>query len=452
MMFQFLLASVAAASHAGTMPVQEIGKFTASDSAAGDSLGWSVGVDNGVLIAGAYLEDDNGFSNDGAAYLFSSGPNEYDKLRSDDLAPSDWFGYSVAVDGGLAIIGSRFDNNIAPDAGSAYIYDTATGAQLRKLIASDAGQGDSAGFAVAISGNLAVIGAPYESELGERAGAAYIFDVTTGAQLHKLLPSDGAADDNFGSAVDIDGTMVIVGSPENAELGEEAGAAYVFDATTGQQITKLLAERGARFDLFGHSVAIDGNTAGVGAIYDDDRGNNSGSAYLFNATTGAQLHQINGSDEDNDDQFGYSIAMDNGMTVVGAVLRSAGSDVGGGAYLFDTASGQELTIIEPSDLSLNDGFGRSVAIQDNIIAVGASGKFTAGPSSGAAYLFRITQPCAADVNGDGEASPADFTAWLGCFNDPNSAPYCDNADVNNSGSIEPADFTAWLAAFNAGCG
>jgi len=59
--------------------------------------------------------------------------------------------------------------------------------------------------------------------------------------------------------------------------------------------------------------------------------------------------------------------------------------------------------------------------------------------------------CPADVNGDGMATPADFTAWLGCFNDPNSAPYCDNADVNNSGSIEPADFTSWLASFNAGC-
>ena len=59
--------------------------------------------------------------------------------------------------------------------------------------------------------------------------------------------------------------------------------------------------------------------------------------------------------------------------------------------------------------------------------------------------------CAADVNADGVASPADFTAWLGCFNDPASAPFCGNADVNASGTIDPADFTAWLAAFNAGC-
>ena len=60
-------------------------------------------------------------------------------------------------------------------------------------------------------------------------------------------------------------------------------------------------------------------------------------------------------------------------------------------------------------------------------------------------------PCPADVNKDGVASPADFTAWLSCFMNPASAPFCANADLDSSGSIDPADFTAWLAAFNTGC-
>ena len=65
--------------------------------------------------------------------------------------------------------------------------------------------------------------------------------------------------------------------------------------------------------------------------------------------------------------------------------------------------------------------------------------------------WTVVEDCPADVNGDGTASPADFTAWLGCFSDPGSAPFCDRADVNGSGAVDPADFTAWLAAFNAGC-
>ena len=71
--------------------------------------------------------------------------------------------------------------------------------------------------------------------------------------------------------------------------------------------------------------------------------------------------------------------------------------------------------------------------------------------SGMFIAYADPADCPADVNDDGSASPADFTAWLGCFNDPGSAPFCDRADVNASGTIDPADFTAWLAAFNAGC-
>ena len=69
----------------------------------------------------------------------------------------------------------------------------------------------------------------------------------------------------------------------------------------------------------------------------------------------------------------------------------------------------------------------------------------------ATLTVNATGDCPADVNGDGNADPADFTAWLGCFNNPASAPFCDRADVNNSGAIDPSDFTAWLAAFQAGC-
>jgi len=93
----------------------------------------------------------------------------------------------------------------------------------------------------------------------------------------------------------------------------------------------------------------------------------------------------------------------------------------------------------------DDGSGASLYAGGNFIEIGGA------PASRIAR-YACEQHCPADVNGDGAASPADFTAWLACFNNPASAPFCDNADVNNSGSIEPADFTAWLAAFSAGCG
>ncbi len=102
-----------------------------------------------------------------------------------------------------------------------------------------------------------------------------------GDQLAKLLPDDGAADDEFGRSVAISGTSAIVGAYLDDDDGTDSGSAYLFDTTTGQQIAKLLADDGAAEDRFGISVAISGATAIVGANRDDDNGNASGSAYLF---------------------------------------------------------------------------------------------------------------------------------------------------------------------------
>ena len=106
-----------------------------------------------------------------------------------------------------------------------------------------------------------------------------------GDQLAKLLPDDGDADDRFGTSVAISGTTAIVGAPGDDDDGTRSGSAYLFDTTTGRQIAKLLANNGAAHDLFGISVAISGATVIVGAERDDDNGNNSGSAYLFDASS-----------------------------------------------------------------------------------------------------------------------------------------------------------------------
>ena len=92
----------------------------------------------------------------------------------------------------------------------------------------------------------------------------------------------------------------------------------------------------------------------------------------------------------------------------------------------------------------DDGSGPALYAGGNFAEIG-------GVMASRVARFSCSTPCPADVNDDGTASPADFTAWLGCFSNPTSAPFCDRADVNMSGAVDPADFTAWLAAFSAGC-
>jgi len=104
-----------------------------------------------------------------------------------------------------------------------------------------------------------------------------------GDQLFKLLPNDGAAADYFGWSVAISGTTAIVAAPGDDDNGRNSGSAYFFDITSGKQLFKLLPNDGAESKAFGYSVAISGDTAIVGAKNDDDNGNFSGSAYLFDA-------------------------------------------------------------------------------------------------------------------------------------------------------------------------
>ena len=102
----------------------------------------------------------------------------------------------------------------------------------------------------------------------------------------KILASDGGADNEFGYFIAIDQGIIAVGAPSDDDNGINSGSAYLFDASTGAEIAKLLPSDGAAGDEFGFSIAIDGGIVAVGALRDDHNGNTSGSAYLFDASTG----------------------------------------------------------------------------------------------------------------------------------------------------------------------
>ena len=203
------------------------------------------------------------------------------KILASDAAASDLFGSSVAISGNYAIVGAYNNDDGGNNSGSAYIFNVSTGTELHKLVASDAAANDYFGYSVAISGNYAIVGAYGNDDGGTDSGSAYIFNVSTGTQLQKLLASDAAASDNFGYSVAISGNYAIVGAQYNDDGGANSGSAYIFNVSTGTQLQKLLASDAAAVDNFGYSVAISGNYAIVGAPYNDDGGNDSGSAYIF---------------------------------------------------------------------------------------------------------------------------------------------------------------------------
>ena len=198
----------------------------------------------------------------------------------DGEATGNYSGWSVSLngDGTIVAIGAPYNGSSAGHVRVYQFIDTFTAtSQTHKIVASDAASADYFGIKVGISGNYAIVGASYDDDTATDSGSAYIYNVTTGAQVHKLTASDAAAGDAFGSALAIDGNYAIVGAYGNDDVPNDSGSAYIFNVITGAELHKLTASDAAADDYFGRSVAISGNYAIVGANLYDDGGSGSGS-------------------------------------------------------------------------------------------------------------------------------------------------------------------------------
>jgi hypothetical protein len=218
-------------------------------------------------------------------------PVEVAKLLADDGLSRDTFGLAVALDGDTTVIGAPNDDDpaIGGSSGSAYIFvkNGMEWVQQAKLVAEVGGTGDQFGNSVALSGNTVVIGSANNDDLGNNSGSAYVFvrSGTSWAQQQKLLPDDGAAFDFFGNAVAVDGDMAVIGASDDDDLGTTSGSAYVFvrNDTIWAQSTKLLPEDGKADDGFGVAVAVSGDSFVIGAWQGIAPGADRGSAYVFSS-------------------------------------------------------------------------------------------------------------------------------------------------------------------------
>ncbi|CAK0828079.1 unnamed protein product [Prorocentrum cordatum] len=308
-------------------------------------------------------------------------------LLAADGATGDHLGRSVSVSssGSLVVAGAWLDDDSGTDSGSAYVFDGYTGVQLHKLLAGDGAADGEFGRSVCVSsdGSFVAVGAP-------NSGSVYIFDGATGAQVHQLVADDGTDFDMFGISVSMtsDGSHVLVGAYLDDDSGTDSGSAYVFDGSTGVQLVKLLADDGADDDGFGRSVSMssDGGLVVVGACKTD-----SGSAYVFNGLTGMQLFKLLADDEVNGHYFGCSVSVssDASRVVVGAYQDDVSGSRSGSAYVFDGNSGVQMYKLLADDGAADDYFGFSVSVSSDgsRVAVGALKDDARGSVSGSAYVF-----------------------------------------------------------------
>ncbi|MCB0155948.1 MAG: hypothetical protein KDF65_14225 [Anaerolineae bacterium] len=402
------------------------GKLTAPDGTAGDQLGSAVAVSQETALVGANRADLATNANQGAAYVFGrdqGGANQWGqvaKLTATDGAANDEFGFSVALDGPLAVVGAHFAA-VGGNAGqgAAYVFARDQGGanqwgQVIKLTATDGAAGDGFGRSVAIAGETVIVGASGAAVGGNAGqGAAYVFERDQGGanqwgQVTKLTAADGAANNEFGFSVGLSGQTALVGAPSASVNSFADGAAYLFERDQGGanqwgQVTRLNAADGLTHNQFGWSAAIAGERLVVGALRGDaGSGSDQGAAYVFERDQGGanqwgQVTKLTASDALVEDFFGGDVALTADMIVVGAWQAIIeGSPNQGAAYVFARNWGGlnqwgQRAKLTASDGAGFDGFGWAVAIDGETTLAGAFLANVEGHSDqGAAYLYPVS--------------------------------------------------------------
>ncbi len=366
---------------------------TASNVKDGDEFGYSVAISGNYAIIGAPRDDAKG-TDAGAAYIFTRSGNDWvqqAKLIPSELKAGNQFGVSVSISGDYALIGVEKDDEKGEAAGAAYIFFRSGSAwtQQARLVPAELEKNDQFGISVSISGDYALVGAVFDSDKADYAGAAYVF-VRSGAtwtKQAKLLASDGAALDWFGISVSISGAYALIGAPQK---NEARGAAYVFvrSGDTWTQQVKLKLDSGEKKDLFGSRVSISGAYALIGAPYDGNGLVKFGSATIFvrSGDTWTQQARLVVSGPSKDFLFGSSVSISENRAIIGA---DGADDNQGAAYIFVRSGNtwtQQVKLIASKRVS-GTYFARSVAISGDYAVVGARDGITNDLATGAVYFY-----------------------------------------------------------------
>lgn len=314
---------------------------------------------------------------------------ELSEIWPDDCAGVGGFGLSVTAEGTLALVSGYGDG---VDAASAWLFDISDPAnptQLLTLTPDDGTPGDAFG-GVQLRGNLAAVGASSADE----TGSIYLFDLTTGDQLSKVEPPNGDDGDRF-RICDLHGDLLLVGAPGDDDAGTDAGAAYLFDISDPadpQLLAKLAANDGGTDDAFGANVVLGDDLAAISATRDNSQ---TGSVYLFDVAdpgNPVQVAKFTSSDAQAFDQFGHAMDIDGDTLIVGTPNTDSDEfgTSSGSVYLFDISDPSNpdefLAILPGEDAA--DYFGNSVALQGTTALIGAIG-VPEGTGMGRAFVYDI---------------------------------------------------------------
>ena len=325
---------------------QQLRKLTPDIPLSNGNFGVSVAIENNLIVVGsAHYHAPYGV---GFAYIFDAQTGEQlAKLTPDTGDEPGSFGYAVDIEDGIIAVGSP-----RLGTGAVYLFDAATGTQLHRISDAD-NLIDLANFGQALDMDQGVlaIGAPNDGPAGsllEGPGSAYLYNIATGTQIKKIWSSDGTPNNRFGSSVAIEGDRVIVGAP-GGTAGDGNGHAYLFSFNNNdtQEMTKLHRDFDAgTYQYFSQSVSIENGKAAIGAMGSRLNGevqySNAGAVYLFDTVSGDKITRFVASDATRDDTLGRAVVVTGNTIYTGSIWDDDNGDNSGSAYAFSIQCDADL--------------------------------------------------------------------------------------------------------------
>ncbi len=387
-----------------------VNKLLASDGLTQDHLGTSASISGNIAAFGAPFYDSGGLSNNGAVYIYTFDGSSWQEtaiITALNASDNDEFGHSISLDGNRLLVGAPYKTvNAVGNTGTAYIFDFdgTNWNQTEQLdMSSVATQVINANFGISVSllGDKALVGAYKDkSSAVSNAGAAYIFSFQMGSwntDPAQLLANDAAVNDKFGFSVSLSLGKALIGAFGHGGKG----AAYVFSDTSAKGIdsflltNKIIDTAGVANDSFGYSVKLDNGKVIIGAIGQDTGGSSAGAAFIYdyNNTTSSwdKSFTLIASDAANFDKYGTAVDLSGNLAIVSAPRKLSSSSVNNGKIYMYRKVGpnwQEINTFVPTSTSTQSELGKSIELGVDSVAAGAWLDNEKDTEAGAGYVFQ----------------------------------------------------------------
>lgn len=375
------------------------------------------GFGRAVAIAGetvvvASPQDDTGADNSGITRVYDLGSptpgTPVLTLPNPAPALNDGFGSWLAISGTRVAVGNHLDDLGASDSGRVYVFDLSTGTPAVPVVSIDnpgPQSNDQFGHSVALSGSRLATAAHGDNTGVSDAGTAYLYELssgTPGTPVHVINTPGPPSEEEFGNAVAIDGSVVVVGCyHDDKGNNSNSGSTFIYDVSSGTPDLPILSLENpgpATNDYFGGAVAIEGNTVAIAAYQDDTGATNAGTVYLYNRTSPTPtvpVLTIPNPSPQAQDQFGNAIAISGNLLVVGTAKNDSGAVADtGSAYVFNLSGSNPavpVAILDNPAPAALDQFGLSVAISGTRVAIGAPGNdVNSANNAGSIYVYDIS--------------------------------------------------------------